>query len=107
QKDPNKTHPYTQKNCVKEINKILSREKIDFEHFSVFTKEIRSNFNTADFQLFLKFYSLKAQERYSYRHVIGEHSQYTYSRAIIDFILTEIKKNPQKTIEHLKKKTKK
>ncbi|HDU6432716.1 TPA: DUF3644 domain-containing protein, partial [Listeria monocytogenes] len=43
----------------------------------------------------------------SYRHVIGEHSQYTYSRAIIDFILTEIKKNPQKTIEHLKKKTKK
>ncbi|EAF8695588.1 DUF3644 domain-containing protein, partial [Listeria monocytogenes] len=65
QKDPNKTHPYTQKNCVKEINKILSREKIDFEHFSVFTKEIRSNFNTADFQLFLKFYSLKAQERYS------------------------------------------
>ncbi|MEG7763297.1 hypothetical protein U2167_17520, partial [Listeria monocytogenes] len=44
---------------------------------------------------------------YSYRHVIGEHSQYTYSRAIIDFILTEIKKNPQKTIEHLKKKTKK
>ncbi|HFK6208860.1 hypothetical protein [Listeria monocytogenes] len=26
---------------------------------------------------------------------------------MIDFILTEIKKNPQKTIEHLKKKTKK
>ncbi|MED6022403.1 hypothetical protein VZU64_12725 [Listeria monocytogenes] len=25
----------------------------------------------------------------------------------MDFILTEIKKNPQKTIEHLKKKTKK
>ena len=107
QKDPSNTHKYSQGHCVKEINKILIRENITFEYYVPFCKKNRSQFTTGDFQLFLNFYELKTNERYTYRHIIGNHSQYSYSYATITFIINEIKKDPKNIIKSLKKEIKK
>lgn len=107
QKDPSNTHKYSQGHCVKEINKILIRENITFEYYDPFCKKNRSQFTTGDFQLFLNFYELKTNERYTYRHIIGNHSQYSYSYATITFIINEIKKDPKNIIKSLKKEIKK
>nr|WP_231455555.1 hypothetical protein [Enterococcus gallinarum] len=50
---------------------------------------------------------MKTNERYTYRHIIGNHSQYSYSYATITFIINEIKKDPKNIIKSLKKEIKK
>lgn len=42
-------------------------------------------------------------EKYSYRHKIGNSEHYTYSQQFIDFIITEIEKDPQNFVESLRK----
>lgn len=107
QRDPSNTHNYSQKNAVAEINKIIKREKIPFSYTDISAKKTRDNFTTGDFQLFLKFYDMKINERYVYEHIIGNNRQYSYARATIDFIIGEIKKDPENIIKYLKQEIKK
>lgn len=46
---------------------------------------------------------VKNNDRYAYCHRIGNNEQYTYSQQFVDFIIAEIKKDPQKFVESLKK----
>ena len=54
-------------------------------------------------QLFLDFYDIKSNPKYSYKHTIGNNLQYTYSEDLVNFIFNEIKKDPQNIVESLKK----
>lgn len=107
QRDPSNTHNYSQGKSVAEINKIIKREKIPFSYNDILKKEIRQNFTTGDFQLFLSFYDMKTNDRYVYEHIIGHNRQYSYSRKTIDFIIGEIKKAPENIIKYLKQEIKK
>lgn len=107
QKDPSNTHKYSQGHCVKEINKILSREKVGFEYYDPINKKTRRKFTTGDFQLFLKFYELKTNERYTYRHVIGNMVSYSYSFPTIEFIVNEVRKDPKHVVKNVKREMKK
>lgn len=107
QRDPSNTHNYSQGKSVAEINKIIKREKIPFSYNDILKKEIRQNFTTGDFQLFLSFYDMKTNDRYVYEHIIGHNRQYSYSRKTIDFIVGEIKKAPENIIKYLKQEIKK
>ncbi|HGF8060335.1 TPA: DUF3644 domain-containing protein [Enterococcus faecium] len=107
QKDPSKTHMYSQKNCVDEINKLIHREEQDFIYHDLNGKKERKKFTTGDFQLFLNFYEMKSNDRYTYKHKIGKNCQYSYSRSTIDFIINEIRKNPNTIIKNLKEELKK
>ena len=50
-----------------------------------------------------EFYDIKSDNKYSYKHSLGNSTSYTYSERLIDFIINEIKKNPDGFVESLKK----
>ncbi|MBF1196362.1 MAG: DUF3644 domain-containing protein, partial [Fusobacterium periodonticum] len=43
-------------------------------------------------------------DKYAYCHKIGNTEQYTYSQQFVDFIVSEIQKDPQRFVESLRRK---
>lgn len=52
----------------------------------------------------MEFYNIKQEERFAYEHKLGNAKQYTYSEQFVEFIVTEIEKNPDKFVSSLKSK---
>lgn len=94
-KDPNETHKFTMKSAIKEVSKRLQKDNIDFE------------LNNYKFNLFNKVYGIKEDKKYCYVHKQYAQPSYTYSMAAINFLYTEIKKNPENIVEIWKEKLKK
>lgn len=92
-KDPNETHKYTAKNCVKEIQKRLEKNHIPL------------TFNMYHFKLFTKYYNIKDNPKLCYTYKVNAQPTYSYSIQTIDFIVDEIKKDPDNIIQTLKEKT--
>ena len=92
-KDPNVTHKYSAKACIEEINKRLLKLGIGW------------TYNTYHWDLFVKYFALKENERFCYTHKVYTHPTYSYSIQTIDFIVDEIKKDPD-IIRTLKEKLK-
>lgn len=90
-KDPNNTHKYTMKSAIKEINRRLQNQEIDFE------------MNQYIFNLFNKVYGIKENEKYCYVHRQYAQPSYTYSMQTIDLIVDEIQKDSKNIVERLKK----
>ena len=63
-------------------------------------------FNNYHFDLFCKYYELKSKIEYSYPHEQFTNIRYTYSQRIIDFIVDEIKKDPENIISNIKERLK-
>ncbi|MBR5682906.1 MAG: DUF3644 domain-containing protein [Ruminococcus sp.] len=99
-KDPNDTHKYNCKNCCSEINKRLDKNGI----FLKSKNGDKRNFTANDFSLFCKYYDIKNNPKLCYAHKIYAQPQYTYSIQAIDFIVEEIKKDPENIIQNLKAK---
>lgn len=95
-KDPNDTHKYTAKNCNKEINRRLRKLRID-----------NIQFNMYHFGLFCSYYGIKENKKLCYKYDVGTSPQYSYSLQTIEFIVDEIRKNPENIIQDLKEKVKK
>ena len=89
-KDPNNTHKFTMKNAIKEINRRLQSEGINFE------------INQYIFNLFNKVYGIKENEKYCYVHRQYAQPSYTYSMQTIELIVGEIQKDPKNIVEYLK-----
>lgn len=89
-KDPNNTHKYTMKNAIKEINRRLQSQGIDFE------------MNQYIFNLFNKVYGIKENEKYCYVHRQYAQPSYTYSMQTIELIVGEIQKDSEHILEKLK-----
>ena len=90
-KDPNNTHKFTMKNAIKEINRRLQSEGINFE------------INQYIFNLFNKVYGIKENEKYCYVHRQYAQPSYTYSMQTIELIVGEIQKASENIVEYLKK----
>lgn len=97
-KDPNNTHKYTTKSCIETINSILSKENIVI----MYNREI-VKFTSFHFTNFCKYYDLKNNEKLCYIHKQYSQPQYSYSQAMIDFIVGEIKKDPTNILDNIKK----
>lgn len=95
-KDPNATHSYTCKSCCAEINTRLKRDGIEIK------------FNAIHFRDFCQYYGIKENPAFCYTYKIQTNPQFSYSRQAIDFIVSEIKKDPEHIIQnirdHLRKK---
>jgi len=52
--------------------------------------------------LFINFYNIKENEKYSYIYTIGNSSRTSYSDELVNFIIDEIKKNKNNFVESLK-----
>lgn len=103
-RDPSKSHKLSFNNLTTAINDRIEASHINYKvtHYVNSHKKIRTNFTTGDSQLFIKFYSMKENPTYAYKHVIGKGTLYSYSQAAVDFIFSEIKKAPESIIERLK-----
>ena len=103
-KDPSAVYIYTTKKVIQLVNKRLKKDNILLSKIKNGEK-IKSVFTTNDFQLFIKFYGIKGNFKYSYLYTIG--NRYGYSIKVIDFIVGEIRKRPDTIIETLKSELKK
>jgi len=105
-RDPSNTHKFSFKHLMEEINKQLKGQNIPFLHSNSSGKS-RDKFNSHDLSEFIKFYNMKKTPKYSYEHVIGNSTQHSYSLEAANFIVGEIKKNPERIITDIKKANKK
>lgn len=94
-KDPANTHKYAFNNVIAVVNNRLSKSKIKLGY--------KNGFNSYVLNLFIEFYDIKSDNKYSYKHSLGNSTSYTYSERLVDFIINEIKKNPDGFVESLKK----
>lgn len=95
--DPSNSHGYSFKTIESVVKERLMRENIKIDN--------GKGFNGYVLTLFINFYDIKNDSRYAYKHIIGNTKNYTYSQQLIDFIINEIKKSPDKFVESLKKIT--
>ncbi|HGC8229916.1 TPA: DUF3644 domain-containing protein [Streptococcus agalactiae] len=94
-KDPSETHKYSYANIISVVNDRLNKKNIKLNY--------KSGFNQYVLTLVIDFYSIKSDEKYSYCHKIGKSEHYTYYQKFVDFIISEIEKDPQHFVESLKK----
>ncbi|MCL2055378.1 MAG: DUF3644 domain-containing protein [Oscillospiraceae bacterium] len=93
-KDPNDTHKYPCKKCVSEINNHLKRLNINI------------NFNSNSFDMFCKYYKIKENIKFCYTNKTFSYPTYQYSSQTVEFIVNEIKKDPDNIIQNLKNQLK-
>ena len=98
-KNPNETHKYNAKACIKEINKRLKKDGVELLY-----NGIHVELNMYHFQLFTSYFGLKENERMCFTYQISTQPQYSYSQQTIDFIYDEIKKSPRNILDDLKQK---
>ena len=96
-KDPNNTHKYTSKSCIESIRSQLAKENIIVKYNGNSTK-----FNSFHFTNFCKYYNLKNNDKLCYIHKQYSQPQYSYSQSMIDFIVNEIKKDPEHILDNIK-----
>lgn len=87
------TNKYTARKCIELINRRVKTLGINFPHV----------FNRYHFNLFVKYYGIKANPKFCYTHKINNPPTYSYSMAAIDFIIAELQKDPEDIIENIKK----
>lgn len=102
-KDPNDTHKYSAKKLCEEVNKRLLRLGV-----TLLSKDSApSSFNTYHLDLFNKYYGLKWNPKFCYTYRVNTTPYYSYSIQAIDFIVDEIKKDPEHIIQNLRDRVKK
>lgn len=94
-KDPANTHKCTFNNVITVVNSRLSKSNIKLGY--------KKGFNSYVLNLFIEFYDIKNNIKYSYKHSLGNSTSYTYSERLVNFIIEEIKKNPDGFVESLKR----
>nr|DAK84176.1 MAG TPA: Protein of unknown function (DUF3644) [Bacteriophage sp.] len=94
-KDPADTHKYSFDAVVVAIQEALKKQSIKLGY--------KKGFNSYVLGLIIRFYNIKDETRYSYKHIVGNTESFTYSQSFIEFIIREIKNNPDGFVESLKK----
>lgn len=101
-KNPNDTHKYPAKNCIIEINKEITRNNINLKY-----KYEVCKFNMYHFTLMCSYFGIKENPKFCFKYGITSQPIYSYSYQAIEFILDEIKKDPEKILDNIKEKLKK
>lgn len=98
-KNPNTTHKYNAKACIKEINKRIAKENIQMMYHGNVVEMNRYHFGN-----FTAYFGLKENEKMCFTYQISKQPQYSYSQQAIDFIFDEIKKAPDMILDDIKNK---
>lgn len=102
-KNPNETHKYTAKKVCNEITKQLKRIGILLKQKG----QPVEAFNFYHFNLFCNYYNIKSNEKWCFTYKANSNPSYSYSMQAIEFIMEEIKKDPENILDNLKEKLKK
>jgi hypothetical protein len=86
-------YPYTATQCIKIINELLDENGVELK------------INMYSFLLFCRVYDIKENDQFTLvENANTKTPHYLYSVKAADFIVNEIKKDPEHVIENLKKK---
>ena len=97
--DPGDKYPYRTSHIVDMVNKGIERDGIRL----CMAGEPKPKFTTSDFQLFVKVYDMKRNERYAHNTSMeNEQPRYAYSQQTVDDILSIIRQDPSHVIDRLK-----
>ncbi|MFZ2354116.1 DUF3644 domain-containing protein [Paucilactobacillus nenjiangensis] len=99
-KDPNSVFIHTTGQVIKLVNRRLKSAGILLTKVNTHGDISKNPLTTNDFQLFAKFYNLKQNPKYCYHYALG--NRYGYSTQMVDFLVDEIKKDPEHIIQSLK-----
>lgn len=97
-KDPNNTHGLTAKACIGKIRDRLSKGGIDLLYNGNIVK-----FSSFHFTNFCKYFGIKENEKFCYIHRQFTQPQYSYSLQAVEFIVDELKKDPENILDNIKK----
>jgi len=99
-KDVVSYYPYTAGNATKKIDSLLRNRGVVFK----FNGQVKEKFTTHAFQLFVKCYEMKGDERYSYdRKTRGEKvNNWIYSEQAVEFIAQQVALDPENCLDRLK-----
>lgn len=92
-RDPNNIYKYSYTNVVNVVQDRLNKQNIRLNYKNGFTTHILN--------LVIDFYDVKKNKDFSFEHVIGNQHNYTYSQKFVDFIVDEIKKDPDNFVQFL------
>mgnify|MGYP000879601219 FL=1 len=95
-KDPSISHKYSYNSVISAVRDRLSKRNLKLG--------CKNGFNQYVLSLIIDFYHIKQNEKYAYCNKIGNTEQYTYSQQFVDFIVSEIQKDPQRFVESLRRK---
>lgn len=97
-KDPNTTHGLTAKHCITKIKDGLNKNNIKLLYNG---NEVK--FSSFHFTNFCKHFGIKENERFCYVHRQFTTPQYSYSLQLVEFIIEELKKDPENILNNIKK----
>ncbi|MCC4383277.1 DUF3644 domain-containing protein [Limosilactobacillus reuteri] len=103
-KDPADVFKFSFTNLVKDIDSRLKKAKIPFCYTTKNGDSQKKSFNAYVLNLFISYYDMKNNDRYSYAHKIGKITEYTYSQQAAEFIVNQIKQEPAKIVNKIKKR---
>ena len=101
-KNPNETHKYNTKKVCAEITRQLKRLGITLKR----NNEPVETFNNYHFNLFCKYYCIKENEKWCFTYKANSYPNYSYSMQAIEFIVDEVKKDPENILDNLKERLK-
>lgn len=97
-KDPNTTHGLTAKHCIAKVKDGLNKNDVKLLYNG---NEVK--FSSFHFTNFCKHFGIKENERFCYVHRQFTTPQYSYSLQLVEFIIEELKKDPENILNNLKK----
>ena len=98
-KDPNLVYKNSVNDCIKTIEKMLNRSKIIPKYRGEDAK-----ITTYHFYNLVKYFGLKNDSRFSLKFTVGNSSDfYKYSAQAVEFLVEEIKKDPENILDNIKK----
>lgn len=103
-KDPADVFKFSFKNLVKDIDNRLKKKKIPFCYTTKNGESKKKSFNGYVLSQFISYYDMKHNKKFSYAHRIGKMTEYTYSQQAAEFIVNQIKQDPAKIVDKIKKR---
>lgn len=98
-KDSDLVYRYSTKQALETISTMLKRNKINLLYNGTVTE-----FNMYHFNNFIKYFGMKQNETFCKSTTIGDTTFYKYSQQNLDFIATELKKDPNNLLDRIKQK---
>ncbi len=97
-KDPESVYKYTTKSSIDTINSMLKRKKITPKYHGDCAV-----FNKFHFSNIVKYYGIKDNNKFCWQYSVGNTTFYRYSLQALEFIVSEIEKDPDCILDNIKK----
>lgn len=96
-KDPELVYRFTTNTSIETISKMLRRNKLQPKYKGSDTKFTKFHFSNL-----VKYFGIKEQKNFCWKYKVGNTTFYRYSLQALEFIVNEIKKDPDNILDKIK-----